>query len=125
MIYLDTHVVVWLYAGLCDQISALAGELINANQIRISPIVRLELQYLFEIERITVNSDVIVEDLSNRIGLEICDREFESVVRRAIRHAWTRDPFDRLIVAHADLRGDILITKDENIWKHYNQARWD
>jgi PIN domain nuclease of toxin-antitoxin system len=124
LIYLDTHVVVWLYAGLRDQISALAEELINANEIRVSPIVRLELQYLFEIERIAANSDAIVEDLSNRIGLEICDRAFDSVVKRALTHTWTRDPFDRLIVAHADLRGDILITKDENIWKHYSQARW-
>ena len=64
MIYLDTHVVVWLYSGLTDKLSELAKNLINANEVYISAIVRLELQYLYEIERINDEPDAIVRDLS-------------------------------------------------------------
>ena len=37
---------------------------------------------------------------------------------------WTRDPFDRVIVANAALNGNILISKDQNILEHYIHARW-
>ncbi len=53
MIYLDTHVVVWLYSGLTDKLSELAKSIINENEVYISATVRLELQYLYEIKRIT------------------------------------------------------------------------
>lgn len=52
MIYLDTHVVVWLYCGLTDKLSDLAKSLIDDHEVYVSAIVRLELQYLYEIKRI-------------------------------------------------------------------------
>ncbi len=64
MIYLDTHVVVWLYSGLADKLSTLTKSLINENKVYISAIIRLELQYLYEIKRITDEPDVIINDLS-------------------------------------------------------------
>ena len=76
MIYLDTHVVVWLYVGLSEKFSQQTKELINENEIYISTIVRLELQYLYEIQRLTDESNTIVSDLSNRIGLKVCDKNF-------------------------------------------------
>lgn len=55
MIYLDTHVVVWLYAGLTAKLSDLAKLLINKHELYISPIVRLELQYLYEIDGLLIS----------------------------------------------------------------------
>ncbi len=124
MIYLDTHVVVWLYAGLVDKFSPAIKELINDNALCISPMVRLELQYLHEIQRIAVEADTIVADLSNRIGLNVCEKTFSAVVGQAMTISWTRDPFDRLIVAHAGLNGDVLISKDQRILDNYLHARW-
>ena len=124
MIYLDTHVVVWLYAGLVDKLSPAVKGLINDHELYISPVVRLELQYLYEIERVTAGASVIVTDLENRIGLKICQKEFNAIVGQAIPLLWTRDPFDRLIVAHASLNGDMLITKDRRILENYPHARW-
>ena len=124
MIYLDTHVVVWLYGGLIEKLSDTAKSLINQEEIYISPIVRLELQYLYEIERITFSADDILNDLSTRIGLNICQRNFNSIVTQALTINWTRDPFDRLIVAHALINHDIVITKDNNILANYNYAKW-
>lgn len=125
MIYLDTHVVVWLYAGYVHKFSQLAKELINEREIYISPIVRLELRYLYEISRVTEDSSAIVTDLSSRIGLKVCDKNFETIVNQALNLSWTRDPFDRIIAANASLNDNILITKDQNMLEHYPQARWE
>ncbi len=124
MIYLDTHVAVWLFAGLVEKISEPARRLINEQDLFISPIVRLELQYLFEIERITRRSDDIVSDLVDSIGLQICDKPFDRIVHEALKGSWTRDPFDRLIVANAALENTILLSKDERILAHYHHAKW-
>ena len=39
MIYLDTHVVVWLYAGRTDLFPPLAKSQIDGNDLLISPLV--------------------------------------------------------------------------------------
>lgn len=124
MIYLDTHVVVWLYAGLVEKFTQTGAALLNTHDLYISPIVSLELRYLWEIERITAEPDTILTDLSGRIGLEVSDEPFNLVIQNAQALSWTRDPFDRLIVAQASLRESILISKDQTILDHYSYARW-
>ena len=124
MIYLDTHVVVWLYAALTDKLSTQAVEAIETNQLLISPMVQLELQYLKEIDRITTNCALIIETLNCSIGLKICDQSFVHTVTEAIDLSWTRDPFDRLIVAQSHARQIPLLTKDQNILKNSNLAFW-
>jgi PIN domain nuclease of toxin-antitoxin system len=124
LIYLDTHVVVWLYAGKIDKLSEQAKELINGHEVIISPVVRLELQYLFEIQRITDTANEILSDLSDRIGLKTCDKSFNTILGDALNLSWTRDPFDRIIVAYAALYHNILVTKDQNILKNYEKAVW-
>jgi hypothetical protein len=37
---------------------------------------------------------------------------------KTVEMTWTRDPFDRLLVAHAGLRGWKLATSDEQILEH-------
>ena len=122
MIYLDTHVVVWLFAGQIEKLSIQAKDLLNSNVIHISPIVQLELQYLLEINRITVSPNDIITDLSNTIGLQICDKNFNSIINRSMKLNWTRDPFDRIIVANAAIDDDFLVTKDQTILKNYRKA---
>lgn len=75
MIFLDTHVVVWLYAGIVEKLSKQAIQQIESNEILISQMVRLELQYLYEIGRITVAPDIMIKDLSNTIGLKVSANE--------------------------------------------------
>ena len=124
MIYLDTHIVVWLYAGLAEKLSNKAIDAIENNQLLISPIVQLELQYLKEINRITVNSALIIETLNCSIGLKICDLSFLHVITESIDKSWTRDPFDRLIVAQSHARQIPLLTKDQTILENTNLAFW-
>lgn len=124
MIYLDTHVVVWLYAGEIERFGDEVHQLMNRHDLLISPIVRLELQYLVEIQRLKDDAQTVVTDLFNRIGLRVCDKAFNAVVNEATAVSWTRDPFDRLIVANASLNNEILISKDQNILTNYPLAQW-
>jgi PIN domain nuclease of toxin-antitoxin system len=93
-----------------------------SHEIRISPIVRLELQYLYEIKRVTLPANDIVADLSHSIGLKVCDKDFNAVIHRAITLTWTRDPFDRIIVAHALLNEDYLVTRDQTMLGNYTKS---
>lgn len=48
VIYLDTHVIVWLYAEKGNRLSETARRLIEESQsILISPIVMLELDFIY------------------------------------------------------------------------------
>ena len=124
MIYLDTHVVAWLYAGLVDYLDSDAKQLINKETLLISPMVVLELEYLYETGRTSDPGEVVYQDLRKRTGLGICGKAFGEIVFLAGRQKWTRDPFDRIIVAQAALESNILITKDRLIRKHYPHALW-
>lgn len=123
MTFLDTHVVVWLYAGLVEKFSAVIRNLLNETDLLVSPVTRLELQLLFEIERFTEEPDVILGDLADRIGLRVSDPGFNTVIGRALRIDWTRDPFDRIIVAEAGLSDSALVTKDRARLANYPHAR--
>lgn len=122
MIYIDTHIAVWLCAGVVGKLSDKAKDLLNSHEIRISPIVRLELQYLYEIKGVTLPANDIVADLSHSIGLKVCDKDFNAVIHRAIALTWTRDPFDRIIVAHALLNEDYLVTRDQTMLGNYTMS---
>jgi PIN domain nuclease of toxin-antitoxin system len=115
---------VWLYAGKIEKLSEQAKELINDHEVIISPVVRLELQYLFEIQRVTDEANNIIFDLSDRIGLKMCDKSLNTIVSSALELSWTRDPFDRIIVANATVNHNILLTKDQNILENYEKAMW-
>jgi PIN domain nuclease of toxin-antitoxin system len=124
VIYLDTHVVVWLYAGETELLSETAAEYIENNDLLISPIVYLELKFLYEISRIKVVPAEVLENLSASIGLSICDKSFPQIISESISLEWTRDPFDRIIVANAIVNDAVLVTKDSGIQKNYSKARW-
>lgn len=124
LIYLDTHVVVWYYAQDKTRFPEATQRLLNQHDWYISPIVQVELQFLHESGRINPTADEILEELSAQVGLQLCTKPFTEVVSKASRLAWTRDPFDRIIVAQAALDSNLLITKDRSIHNHYQLARW-
>jgi PIN domain nuclease of toxin-antitoxin system len=124
VIYLDTHVVVWLYAGETDRLSEKAIELIEHNDLLISPAVLLELQFLKEIKRITADPMLIFQTLEETIDLQFCSADFSKIVIAALSQSWTRDPFDRLISSQASVRNEHLLTKDRTIRRHCSVACW-
>lgn len=107
MILLDTDALIWLDTGhrrarpLLDQ----------AGPLRVSPASLLELQFLEESGRIHLDLAAVVADDRWKID----DPPAFQWMQRACEERWTRDPFDRLIVAHARLRGWRLATADDAI----------
>jgi PIN domain nuclease of toxin-antitoxin system len=124
VVFLDTHIVVWLYAGLVEKISEKAKQAIEANDLLISPMVRLELQYLFEIGRLSVKPDTIIKNLFAAIGLGISETPLPQIIERALKINWTRDVFDRLLSAEAMVIGGGLITADDSIKSNLKLAIW-
>lgn len=124
LIYLDTHVVAWMFGGRTDLIPENVQALLEQHDLAISPAVMLELQYLYEIRRTAEPARVVVESLRREVGLKICDLPFADVVEMAWDQDWTRDPFDRLIVSQAALRGAALATKDGLIRENFQLAVW-
>ena len=124
MVYLDTHLVLWLYAGSLDLISKKVLQVLDEDDLYISPIVALELQYLKEIKKIKKSSSEIIDALHKEINLKICEKDFYSIIKESMGTRWTRDPFDRIIVAHAAFNKNALLTKDDAMRAHYKQTIW-
>lgn len=123
--YVDTQVAVWLAEANLAKISHKALSLIQRADVQISPMAVVELQYLYEIRRIIVTPQDILVKLNAEIGLAVCDHPFPVIAEIALGETWTRDPFDRIIVAHAKSNGVApLVTKDEVIRANYHNARW-
>lgn len=124
-IFLDTHAVAWLYQAEQRRFPAAVWRLMSREDLLASPAVFLELQLLHEIGRIKPVAHVILEDLRHRVGLRLSEQAFGAIATEATQLAWTRDPFDRLIVADASIAGARLVTKDATIRAHYRRAVWD
>ncbi|MGH3851157.1 MAG: type II toxin-antitoxin system VapC family toxin [Pseudonocardiaceae bacterium] len=124
LIYLDTHVVAWLYMPRLDLLSETARSLIDEAELLISPAVRLELAYLAEIGRLKAGPNDVVQSLHAQLGLGVCTVDFAAVVDAALSLSWTRDPFDRLIVGHSIAGGHDLLTADATIRREAPNAIW-
>lgn len=123
--YLDTHTALWLASGMTKRISSRALKAIAASELLLSPMALLELEILFEIRRSQVRAQDIVRKLEYEAGLRVCEFPFSKVAEAALDEGWTRDPFDRLIVANARVNGFApLISADENIAGHYLRTVW-
>jgi PIN domain nuclease of toxin-antitoxin system len=104
---LDTNAVIWLDRGH-PRTRALAR---SRQALHISPATLLELQFLVEAGRIRLkNKDIQAIAVDDRWTLD--DPPAASWFAAALDLSWTRDPFDRLLAAHARLRGWRLATSD-------------
>lgn len=126
VVCLDTHIVCWLYEGDVERLSEHAIETIESSEcLLVSPMVDLELQYLYEIGRISRGPEEILAALAEEIGLQVSSSPFSLVVKAARNINWTRDPFDRLITAQVMLMENArLVTKDRLIREHCTRAVW-
>jgi PIN domain nuclease of toxin-antitoxin system len=122
--YLDTHALIRLAHG-SPRIGRDAERLIQKAELLISPMVLVELEYLYEIGRLTLPGKDILRKLEHELGLRLCDLPFADVARAALDEKWTRDAFDRVIVAQARLNGLApLISSDQEVAEHYPRTVW-
>ncbi|MDX2013337.1 MAG: PIN domain-containing protein [Myxococcaceae bacterium] len=123
MNHIDTHVALWLRAGDRARLKPIRRTL-DVEDLAISPFAILELQALFEIGRIRETGRWVSQHLFEDYGVTVADSFLAEACDRAVDLSFTRDPFDRLIGAHALASGVPLLTVDEVLLEHLPCARW-
>ena len=113
VILLDTDALIWLEQGR-GRTRALAR---SGQPLYISPASVLELAFLIESGRIRLKSGT-VHALADDPRWTLDDPPAGPWFARAVDLTWTRDPFDRLLVAHARLRGWRFATSDGLLAEH-------
>ncbi len=122
VIFLDTHVVVWLFQGK-KVFSEKVRELMTHSDLRISPMVRFELMMLFEKKKIESPLKILTS-LKQDFYFREDSIDFGQLITSSMSLNFSRDPFDRMIVAHSKIRACKLISKDRVILEHYHDAIW-
>ena len=123
MTFLDSNIVIWLAGGLAERLTPGAIAAIEREPPLISPVVSLELTYLWEVGRLPRPPAEIIDQLRRDIGLRVAAESTVEVVAAAALLTWTRDPFDRLICGHAIAVGGTLVTADRMIRANFPAAR--
>jgi PIN domain nuclease of toxin-antitoxin system len=116
-VLLDTHFLIWLVLG-----SKRLAEFPWLEQHRpwgVSPVSFLEIQLLSEMGRLAVRNPEFTSAVMDDARFTVDDIPLLTVVRRGLDLAWTRDPFDRLLVAHSVARRIPLCTADRSIRAHH------
>jgi PIN domain nuclease of toxin-antitoxin system len=110
VILLDTNAVIWLEQGHPRARPLLK----DRRRLYVSPATLLELQFLQETGRIRMDV-ASVSALGQDERWLLDDPPAAAWFLRAADLVWTRDPFDRLIAAHAMLRRWRLATGDDDL----------
>jgi PIN domain nuclease of toxin-antitoxin system len=117
VILLDTNALIWV-----QQAHPRTRKLIRSeSSLYISPAILLELQFLQEAGRIRLKSAGIQAIVDDDRWL-VDDPPATAWFLKAAELGWTRDPFDRLIAAHAQLRGWRVATADRKLIEAFPMA---
>lgn len=117
VILLDTSALIWIAQGNRRTAALVQRE----HRLYASPASLLELQLLIETGRVhlkVASLGVLASD--PRWALD--DPSSADWFERAWSLSWTRDPFDRLLVAHARLRKWKLATADTHLLEHLGNS---
>ena len=116
-VLLDTHFLIWLVLGLKR-----LAEFPWVHRHRpwgISPISFLEIEFLAETGRLSVSNPAFTRAVMEDPRFTVDDIPLATLIRHALGLTWTRDPFDRMLVAHSLARRVPLCTIDRNIRRHH------
>ena len=108
MILLDTNALLWMLVGH----ERARPVLETASRLYLSPVSLLELAFLKEIGRLHEAPGRSLKEVEDDPRWELDDPSSATLVRASLGLSWTRDPFDRLLVAHSRLRNWRLATGD-------------
>lgn len=124
--FLDTNIVIFLYEKNTTMLSEEICDILDSyeNTFYISHITNLELQYLFEIQKIIISPEEIISSIQSLFPIEYSSKNISKIIEKANTLSWTRDPFDRIIAANALIENMPLITSDRNILAHCKSAIW-
>jgi PIN domain nuclease of toxin-antitoxin system len=114
---LDTHVVVWAFAKP-DRLSANALEIISSeeNSVFVSIVTPWELAIKRALRRIETPDDLNERLEGSRFELLPVTIRHTSAVAAMLHHH--RDPFDRMLVAQAQIEGMTLVSDDRKLRRY-------
>ncbi|MBM4246881.1 MAG: type II toxin-antitoxin system VapC family toxin [Deltaproteobacteria bacterium] len=115
---LDTHFLLWIALG-----SRRLREYRWVERYApwtVSPVSLLEIAFLGEVGRVEVRHAEFVERLGTDPRFVIDDVGSVALATAAFGLSWTRDPFDRLLVAHSAVRRLRLCTVDPVMLEHHS-----
>ncbi len=117
---LDTHFLIWITLGS----KRLAGFpwMDRYRPWGVSPVSFLEIQFLAGLGRLSVRNPDFVDAVMEDPRFAVDEVPLTALIRHALRLDWTRDPFDRLLVAHSTARRVPLCTVDRRIRKHHRSV---
>ena len=119
-VLLDTHVLLWVIARSRRQEEV--SSLRKGHAWALSPVSLLEIKFLSEIGRIEADFPGLLSQLRQDDRFRIDDIGLEDLCNAACDLSWTRDPFDRFLVAHSMIRSLPLGTVDETIRKNHSMT---
>src|SRR5437764_6700404 len=99
---LDTHFLLWIVTR-AHRLAEFAW-IEDYLPWGISPVSFLEIQFLHEIGKLDVKIDAFIETAMSDSRFVVDELSMMTVIQQALRLDWTRDPFDRLLVAHSKAR---------------------
>ncbi|HEY7323172.1 MAG TPA: hypothetical protein VIE89_36910 [Candidatus Binatia bacterium] len=85
----------------------------------VSSVSFLEIQFLAEIGRLSVRNPEVTNTVMDDTRFTVDDIPLATIVRHALSLDWTRDPFDRFLVAHSSARRVAFCTTDRGIRSHH------
>lgn len=113
MILLDTHAAIWM-----AQRHKRSRALDAFSRLYLSPATVLEVQFLAESGRLRLAGGQSAAALAGDDRWRLDEPPAAKWFTLACELDWTRDPFDRLLAAHARLRGWKLATADTILLDH-------
>lgn len=114
---LDTHFLLWVVTG--SRRLREHAWVLDQGALGVSPVSLLELQFLHEVGRIRLDNPAFSEAVASDARFVIDEAPMLPLFQRAVALSWTRDPFDRLLCAHSELRRVPLCSLDRGIQQHH------
>ena len=114
---LDTHFLIWVVLRV-PRLDAFDW-LERHRPWGVSPISLLEVKFLAEVGKLEVRHPEFTEAVGKDPRFVVDEVPLLPLVRRAMELDWTRDPFDRLLVAHSLARRVPFCTLDRTIREHH------
>jgi PIN domain nuclease of toxin-antitoxin system len=112
---LDTHVVLWLIDDPQRLPDRWPDAIAAADQVRLSAVVGWEIAVKRSLGRLQAPEPADIERTLTGAGFEPLHVNWEHAVASAELPWLHRDPFDRLLVAQAQVEQLLLVTVDEQL----------
>ena len=120
-VLLDTHAFLWLLAGDTRLPARTRGTIAAARDVALSAASVWEA----ELKRAAGRLDAPpVRRAALRAGFRLLDVTAEHATHAAALPLYHRDPFDRMLIAQAELDARVLVTKDEHIRRYAVPTAW-